>query len=246
MKVRRLLAVALVLAAPAVSMAGFNIDEPVEPSAPTKVVDTGGPALLVEKSTEKVKQDKPVLTQSGAVLFKNYSSVGQRFSQGMGKDVQLGLAVSQIVQSSDWEIKSDNMVNMRKSVSWKGGAVWGETLEDVLLQAGYSAEIDGEAKTIMIYSRATPVENRVWELDPSDGSVRNALNKWVKLAGWQLNWDAPFDFPVGMYARLEGTLEDAISGVAQSLRTTENPVRVTLFEGNRVVRVTPADGGKRR
>ena len=245
MKVTKLLAAAAALAMPAISVAGFNIDEPVETTGKVRL-EGSGPALFVEKAGERASVTKPILTQSGTILYKNYTPSGQRFTQGMGRDVPLGLAITQIVQSGEWDVKSDSMVNMRRSVNWKGGAPWGEALEDALIQAGYSAEIDGTAKTIMIYSRATPVENRVWELDPSDGSIRSALTKWAKLGGWQLNWDAPFDFPVGMYARLEGTLEEAITGVAQSLRTTENPVRVTLYEGNRVIRVTPADGGKRR
>jgi hypothetical protein len=244
---------ALLLALPVSAMAGFQISNGTVPlkdanGREIKPVATGS-GIEVEKvggHDGVYGAQAPSVSASGAVVYKNYKSNSARFAQGMGRDVALGLAVSQILQSSDWEIKAESMVNMKKAVAWTGGAPWTEVLDDVLSQAGYSAEVDGLAKTVTIYARSTPLELRLWELDPRDGSLKRALSKWASAAGWQLAWESPHDFPVAMYARLEGSFEDAVVSVSKSLKASDHPLRVVFYEGNRVVRVIPADGGKRQ
>lgn len=204
--------------------------------------------IVVEKdagSLGPAKQDRH-LSQTGAILYLNQGEFAPPFAQGLGRDIPLGLAITQILQNPDWVVQAESMVNMRKAVSWKGGVPWTDALDDVLTQVGYSAEVDFAAKRVKLVAKGTPVDVKVWELDPADGSLKKSLEKWVKLAGWQLVWDADYDFPVSMYARIEGSLEDALYAVSASIRGSEAPLKITLFEGNRVVRVAPADGGKRR
>lgn len=204
--------------------------------------------VSIEKTNQSLNLNRPdqKLSQSGSVLIKNMGAIAPRFAQGVGRDIPLGLAITQIIQSDGWVVRSEPMVNMKKAVTWEGGKPWIDCLDDVLYQIGYSAEIDQNEKVVMVYARATPIENRVWELDPADGSLRRSLDKWAKMAGWQVVWELSYDFPVALYARVEGTFEDALSAVSKSVRNTETPVKLTLYEGNRVVRVSPADGSKRR
>lgn len=230
-----------------------KIESPKAPAAPEISPPKAEIPVLENKvSVEKtdaslgpVKQDRH-LSQTGAILYLNQGSFAPPFAQGLGRDIPLGLAITQILQNPEWVVQAESMVNMRKAVSWKGGVPWTDALDDVLTQVGYSAEVDFAAKRVKLVAKGTPVEVNVWELDPADGSLRKSLEKWVKIAGWQLVWEADYDFPVSMYARIEGSLEDALYAVSSSIRGSEAPLKITLFEGNRVVRVAPADGGKRR
>lgn len=79
----------------------------------------------------------------------------------------------------------------------------------------------------------------VWEMRVSDGSVRNALQRWAKDAGWQFIWDVPTDFTVDADATIHGTLEEALRQVAEALRNSQVPIQVILYSGNRVLRVIP-------
>lgn len=259
MNIRRsILAVAVTV--PFAAHAGFQLDEEVQ-EAPKPTATSVVPsvpdvreipaALEVERvglnpsKNQRTAIDRR-LSQSGAVLYHNMAGMAPQFAQGMGRDVPLGLAITQIIQNPEWNVTADPMVNMRRAVTWNGGVPWTDALDALLVSVGYSAEVDAQKKEVKIISRGTPVDVRVWELDPSDGSVKRSLEKWAKLAGWQVVWEANYDFPVSLYARIEGTMEDALHAVSKSIRASEAPLKVTMFEGNRVIRVTPADGGKRR
>jgi hypothetical protein len=87
---------------------------------------------------------------------------------------------------------------------------------------------------------ATPVtEARIWEMRVSDGSVRTALQRWAREAGWQFIWDVPTDFTVDADATIHGTFEEALREVAEALRNSQVPIQVVMYSGNRVLRVIP-------
>jgi hypothetical protein len=82
-------------------------------------------------------------------------------------------------------------------------------------------------------------EPTVWQLRPSDGSVRNALSRWADEAGWQFVWDVPTDFTIDAAATVHGTLEQALHQVVDALSHSQVPIQVVMYKGNRVLRVIP-------
>jgi hypothetical protein len=83
----------------------------------------------------------------------------------------------------------------------------------------------------------------VWELRISDRSVKSALARWAADAGWQFVWDVPTDFTIDASATIHGSFQDALHAVVDALRTSQVPIQVLLYKGNRVVRVVAKGAG---
>ncbi|HWX12394.1 MAG TPA: toxin co-regulated pilus biosynthesis Q family protein [Trinickia sp.] len=90
-----------------------------------------------------------------------------------------------------------------------------------------------------VAASAPAPEPTVWQLRPSDGSVRNALSRWADEAGWQFVWDVPTDFTIDAAATVHGTLEQALHQVVDALSHSQVPIQVVMYKGNRVLRVIP-------
>lgn len=72
-----------------------------------------------------------------------------------------------------------------------------------------------------------------WRLTP--GSLKNQLELWTKLGGYQLVWSASKDFQVDAGVEMTGTFLDAVNDVITSLRNHGTPVRAQIFEGNKTI-----------
>ncbi|WP_096726110.1 toxin co-regulated pilus biosynthesis Q family protein [Paraburkholderia acidicola] len=82
-----------------------------------------------------------------------------------------------------------------------------------------------------------------WDLRQSDGSVRNALARWSREAGWQFIWAVPTDFSIDAAATIQGTFEQALNSVVEALSHSEVPIQAILYKGNHVLRVTAKGAG---
>jgi len=82
----------------------------------------------------------------------------------------------------------------------------------------------------------------VWEISPSDGTLRSAFARWAGAAGWQLSWDAPVDYPIKVRASFQGSFDEAVGSVASALETADVPLQVTFYRANKVLRVVAATG----
>ena len=80
---------------------------------------------------------------------------------------------------------------------------------------------------------------KVWSTSPADKTLQNALARWSIAAGWQMFWELPQDFSVEAAASINGSFEDAITAVTNSLQQNDVPVSAIFFEGNRVLRIVP-------
>lgn len=80
-------------------------------------------------------------------------------------------------------------------------------------------------------------EECTWVLSPEQGTLREALEKWAKAAGWQPYWELTFDFPIELSATFCGTFEQAIETLLTSLGNSENPIRGLFYRNNRVLRL---------
>ncbi|MEE5177084.1 TcpQ domain-containing protein [Pseudomonas alliivorans] len=81
-----------------------------------------------------------------------------------------------------------------------------------------------------------------WVLSPSDVTLRRALTKWAKRAGWQLVWDASEDVPLDVTAKFNGDFVTAVRAVFRSLSADVKLVGLT-YKDNTVLRVV--ESGRR-
>jgi hypothetical protein len=82
-----------------------------------------------------------------------------------------------------------------------------------------------------------PEVSRAWRLEVADHTIKSALGRWAKEAGWQLVWEVPVDFGVDADATVTGTFEDALHAVVRALDKSDTPIQAILYKGNKVLRV---------
>lgn len=99
-------------------------------------------------------------------------------------------------------------------------------------------------------AKPAPKPKPEWEMTPQDGTLKVVLTKWARMAGWQVSWEVldnnghAADYPIQMYAKIDGSFEQAVSKVMDSLSNTDTPAKAIFYNGNRVLRVVAASGNK--
>lgn len=88
------------------------------------------------------------------------------------------------------------------------------------------------------------VEPTVWNLNPKDRMLRNALTKWCKASGWQLIWNINADFPIVSSWHIQGTFENAVNEVLKASQTTNIPLLATMHDENKVLEIYSANISK--
>lgn len=77
-------------------------------------------------------------------------------------------------------------------------------------------------------------------MSPGDGRVSVALQRYLKGHGWQLAWEIDRDFPIEYPATFTGDFLGIVEQIVVSLQNTDAPIRVKVYEANRVLRVVHA------
>ncbi|NRF68447.1 TcpQ domain-containing protein [Aquincola sp. S2] len=76
-----------------------------------------------------------------------------------------------------------------------------------------------------------------WTIATSDATVKSAIARWAKTAGWQLVWELPVDYSIGANATLNGSFEEAVETVVRSMQGAETPMKAVFYRGNNVLRI---------
>lgn len=77
-------------------------------------------------------------------------------------------------------------------------------------------------------------------MSPGDGRVSVALQRYLEAHGWQLAWEIERDFPIDYPATFTGDFLGIVEQIVVSLQNTDAPIRVKVYEANRVLRVVHA------
>lgn len=83
--------------------------------------------------------------------------------------------------------------------------------------------------------QSSPIQS--WDLEPSDKTLRSAVTKWCKKAGWQLVWNVNADFPITTAWDIDGSFENAINQVLTASQTTNVPLYAKMHDQNKVLEV---------
>ncbi|HEY0846348.1 MAG TPA: toxin co-regulated pilus biosynthesis Q family protein, partial [Noviherbaspirillum sp.] len=76
-----------------------------------------------------------------------------------------------------------------------------------------------------------------WQVSLEDRTVKNVIARWSQRAGWQLNWEIGYDYPVLATAAINGTFEEAVESLVKSVGYSDAPITAVFYTGNRVIRV---------
>lgn len=239
--------------------------------APSKIaapVVTKAEPAAVKPEVHKSANDSAMPSITGARRYSpTVAETGRRpaiFMQpkGMGRDIPVGESLKFLLPEN-FSVYTDEKVDLTHRASWTGGKNWPDVMSDLLKDAGMSATIAWDTKSLTLHpansinangapvhsdkvledfiqkeTAKLPEEKKLlpkWEILRADVSLRRSLTRWGKEAGWQLAWEASKDFPVGVEASVEASFDDAVAMVVESVSKSDYPIKAVFCEGNKTV-----------
>ena len=234
--------------------------EPVSAAAPVQsgaapTPDVAQRALYAATSTAAAPATPVAPTALPEATGRKVTQIGLRPSnvsvpRGMGNNIALGDVLPAIVPR-DFRIDTHS-ADAQQPVSWSGGQPWDAVLNASLTNVyGTEATIDWNQKLVTVRRVAmAPIASGVaarplvpqavamrWDVRASDVTLRQALLRWAKDAGWQVSWEIAYDYPVQLEGSFAGSFEEAVTQFMSSLRYSDYPALACLYEANHVVRV---------
>lgn len=94
----------------------------------------------------------------------------------------------------------------------------------------------GKPATQINPSEEAAKATRIWRVKATDRNVREILSRWSTEAGWQLSWEVPNDVELHATASFQGSFEDALEQLLNSLQGSDYPLSACTYD-NHVVRV---------
>lgn len=181
-------------------------------------------------------------------------SGGSDLIHGFARGAPLHEAINQIVPRS-FSVRSVGVERLVTTpVDWQGGRAWVDVLRATVAQVpGIQVEIDTQAKQIVLSHRdaatqavaesasptavARAIETPSWDIRAEDQTVRTVFERWSRVAGWQLVWDLPIDYPLSATASLNGSFEEVVERVMRSMQASNQPPKAIFYRGNYVLRI---------
>ncbi|VVD87316.1 type IV pilus assembly protein [Pandoraea morbifera] len=104
------------------------------------------------------------------------------------------------------------------------------------------ASVDGARRFVASPASLPPSRAAGLELvlRPADGRVSQAMRRYAERHGWQLAWEIERDFPIEYPATFRGDFLGIVEQIVRSLQNTDAPIRVKVYDANRVLRVVHA------
>ena len=229
-------------------------------SAEAVMITGRGDPNNLELGTDRAMTLRRFLTGRGVPVDKIRLAEGQAARASGSKNVYL----SEVTLVAPAAVESRRDVSSGISAEREGGRVTSAPTPRSLLPANLlplasatiallnegtiSREAAAEILGRVLRSQGDPkpahavASKPVWEISPTDGTLRNAFTRWAGAAGWQLSWDAPVDYPISVRATFQGSFDEAVGSVATALETADVPLQVTFYRANKVLRVLAAQG----
>lgn len=178
-----------------------------------------------------------------------------------GAGVPLAKALKEIVPKG-WQGYSKDAA-MERTVSWQPAADWRHALAQVMRESGNRAVIDWDKKRVTVLKDtrrdaavtrtvaapvavearpvapvkvATLAEPGKWRL-AGGAAVHEQLTGWARQSGWTLKWKVPVSWVAAADAEFTGDFPAALSEVIELLYAEGKPVRMKLWDGNRVAEI---------
>jgi len=97
-----------------------------------------------------------------------------------------------------------------------------------------------DASEVLIKPTLVEEASKRWQLRRGL-PVHTQLLSWAERSGWALTWKPRVSWLVAADVEFEGNFEQALTEVIESLFFEGKPVRLVLWEGNRLAEVVPSD-----
>lgn len=244
------------------------VDKPNASEKPQPIKKTAKPTKPIDTVSIQAQPDSDDENQSMAGLvtgtllnipfFENSVSLSKKARSDLSQKIEEIAGSTKVVVRGRPSVKGDNSLATTRALAIKNylvdiGVDEGliETTQDSNIKKGknegfYVSELillSGEVTSKSNSAVAKP-KKQYWDLVLSDNNLETALNKWASKAGYQpIVWDLQEEIPINSSARFEGSFEEALDAVIQSLRNTDFPLKAKYYS-NKVVRITSLTGAK--
>jgi hypothetical protein len=166
-----------------------------------------------------------------------------------GKNVPLFAAIENLVPNSKtWSIVFEPGTE-NTPVSWKDAANWHDALDQISKNNRLVIAINDQGKRISVSRTAAMAQKlaqpgaQAWTLKAGK-SLRENLNDWAKLSGWQIDWsNTAVDYPIDHSATLVGPFagkDGVIDRILGATADRQTPLTGRFYRGNNVVVITEA------
>lgn len=91
------------------------------------------------------------------------------------------------------------------------------------------------AKVVPVQSQAEP--KKTWRVTVADRSIRAALERWTKEAGYQLFWEFPEDLEQSGHLEFTATFDDALLSLMKTNQASGYSTEAIIYDDNKAVRV---------
>jgi len=219
--------------------------------APAAVTSAAPPTVGIQTGTTSGVPVAPVPPANiGGFTLLAVTFVGQpsgevEIRRGFGRQVRLTEALKQIAPVG-WHgyLKAEMVgrVDKGRLVDWRGGRRWVEVLDILATEQGLSAEVDWNKREIFVgekrsvYAPATAVAavkatppKPQW-VAKSGSTLKASVLAWGEKAGWDVVWNADYDYPIKASLTFEGSFLDAITTLFRSYEKAEKPFWVDVYQ----------------
>ncbi|AKH64635.1 MULTISPECIES: toxin co-regulated pilus biosynthesis Q family protein [Photorhabdus] len=76
----------------------------------------------------------------------------------------------------------------------------------------------------------------VWTATPGQ-TLRDVTQAWASKSGYEVVWDASYDFPIRAGLRFDGTFIQAMTGLFNAYAMAHRPFTVDIYQEQRLVHV---------
>jgi hypothetical protein len=164
-----------------------------------------------------------------------------------GSNVPLSIVLAEFVPK-DVAIYMDEGLE-DSLVSWKDSSNWRDVILSISNRNPISIQYN-EKHNRMGISEVMEISSMMANTNPglyylsTDRSIRNNLELWAGLHGWELAWDVNFDLPVTHPAFFKGEFKEVINEFIEALSSNTKPLSAILHTKNNVIQIV--NGGFRR
>lgn len=151
------------------------------------------------------------------------------------KDAPLREAIAKITAGMPWQIEIDGGEDVMVSATDVSGPL-SMVLGKLSAQAGFAYKQD----RCVLQIKAEKAKPPKWRLT-GGAPIHDQLVSWGNAAGWSVRWSVPVSWAVAADSEFGGDFPEAITKVIELLYAEGKPVRLMLWDGNRVAEVISSD-----
>jgi len=163
------------------------------------------------------------------------------------------LPAAKMIIPDGWRVLADSKVNPDAMASWSvSGRPWTVALEQIMESSGHIATVAWPNQTVMISMRSelsldtsgsvraeapALIAHPAYRMNEGD-LIHGVITRWASDEGWKLIWHPRKSWRAVQTTSIDAaSAADAVSKVIEYLREEGKPVRLVVYQANKIMEV---------